>query len=100
MKRPPMVMSIKIGSNEQGSGANFALWIPLFIIGPIALILLLALLLVALPFLFLSFLFTFNWEWWRRLWYWIPAFFDLMHSMVGLNVDIVNKENTVYINVI
>jgi hypothetical protein len=98
MKHPPMLMAIKFGSIEKRSG-NFALWIPLFIIGPIALILLLALLLIALPFIFLSFLFTCNAAWWRRLWYGIPAFFNVMHSLPGLNMDIKDKKNIVYIDI-
>lgn len=99
MKRPPMFMVIKIASNERESGSSFDLWIPLFIIGPIALILLLALLLISLPFIFLSFLFSWNAAWWRRLWYGIPSFFQLMHSLPGLNVDVENKRNTVYLDI-
>jgi ABC-type transport system involved in multi-copper enzyme maturation permease subunit len=98
MKRPPMVLSMKFRSIE-GEGSRFGIWLPLFIIGPVALLLLLVLLLIVLPFVFLSFLFTMNTVWWRRLWYGIPAFFRLMHSLPGLNLDVENKKNTVYLDI-
>ena len=57
MKRPPMVVSLHFRSyDEDRKNEWFKLWLPLFIIAPVALIVLLALFLVTLPFLLLSFL--------------------------------------------
>jgi hypothetical protein len=95
MKRPPMIVSFKINSKDTKHG--FGLWVPLFIIGPIALIILLALFLVALPFILLSFLFTWNLRWWRYLIMGVPAFFNTMHSLPGLKIDISDKQNDIYI---
>lgn len=93
MKRPPLLLSLKFGKKENSHG--FGLWIPLFIIGPIALIILLALFLVALPFMLLSLVFTWHLGLWQRLIMGVAAFFDTMHSLPGLKVDINDGENIV-----
>lgn len=98
MKRPPMVLSLHFsshGKDEEGEG--FRLWLPLFIIAPVALIILFALFLVALPFLLLSFLFTWYTGWWRILWYGIPVFVNTLHELPGLNVDIEDRKQKIYI---
>jgi hypothetical protein len=95
MKRPPLLLSLKFGKKEKGHG--FGLWIPLFIIGPVALIILLALFLIALPFMLISLVFTWHLGLWQRLIMGVAAFFDILHSLPGLKVDIEEGENIVYI---
>ena len=95
MKRPPLMLSLKFGRRENNHG--FGLWIPLFIAGPIALIILLALFLVALPFMLLSLIFTWNPGIWQKLIMGVSAFFDTMHSLPGLKIDVDDGKNVVYI---
>jgi len=97
MKRPPMLLSLKFGSDGDKDGGGMHLWIPLFIIGPVALIILLALFLVALPFILLSMLFTWQLRWVRWIIYGIPAFFSTMHELPGLKVDIQDSKQKIYI---
>jgi hypothetical protein len=97
MKRPPLLLSLKFGKREDGHG--FAIWVPLFIIGPIALIILLALFLVALPFMLLSLIFTWHLGLWQHLIMGVAAFFDTLHSLPGLKLDIDDGKNIVYITI-
>jgi hypothetical protein len=100
MKRLPMIVSLQLRShNEDGESEGCRLWVPLFIIAPIAIIILLALFLVALPFLLISFLLTWYTGWWRILWYGIPAFFNTLHALPGLNVDVENQKQKIYITI-
>jgi hypothetical protein len=84
MRWPPYLMQLKFRSPDHG----FSIWLPLFIIGPIALIFLLALFLIALPFLLISLLFTWRWYWLEYAIIGIPAFFAIMWSLPGLKVDV------------
>ena len=84
MRWPPYLMQLKFRSPNHG----FSIWLPLFIIGPIALIFLLALCLIALPFLLLSLLFTWRWYWLEYAIIGVPAFFSVLHSLPGLKVDV------------
>ncbi len=84
MRWPPYLMQLKFRSSQHG----FSIWLPLFIIGPIALIFLLALCLIALPFLLLSLLFTWRWYWLEYAVIGIPAFFAIVWSLPGLKVDV------------
>jgi len=84
MKWPPYLLQIKIINTEH----SFSLWIPLFILGPIILVILLALLLIALPFIFLSFLFTWEPRWWRCISVGIPALFNMITSLPGSKIDV------------
>ena len=93
MRWPPYLMQFKIRSPQHG----FSIWLPLFIIGPIALIFLLALFLIALPFLLLSLLFTWRWYWLEYAVIGIPAFFAIMWSLPGLKVDVEDGEQHVVV---
>jgi len=84
MRWPPYLMKIRI----RGHRYSFGLWIPLFILGPIALMFVLALFLIALPFLLLSFLFTWRWHHLRYITFGVPAFFRIICTLPGLKVDI------------
>jgi hypothetical protein len=72
----------------RGHRHAFGLWIPLFIIGPIALIFLLALFLIALPFVLISMFFTWRWGYWRYAAFSVPAFFRIICALPGLKVDV------------
>ncbi len=93
MKMPPYMLKLRFQNPQHA----FSIWLPLFIIGPIILILLLAVLLIALPFIFLSFLFTWRTDWWR----WLrkaPAILDILLSLPGLKIDVENGEKNITID--
>jgi hypothetical protein len=100
MKCPPMIVSLRFYSHEEDEeSGGFRLWVPLFIIAPVAIVILLALFLIALPFLLISLLFTWDIGWWRILWHGIPAFFNTLHELSGLNVDVENQDKKIFIGV-
>ena len=90
MKMPPLLLKVKVIDTKH----RFSIWLPLFIIGPIVLILALALLLVALPFILISFLFTWEsdyWRWVRKL----PALAEVVMSLPGLKIDVEDNDRQV-----
>jgi hypothetical protein len=93
MSWPPYLLKIRI-ENEDNS---FPIWLPLFIIGPIVLILLLAVFIIILPFVLLSMIFTWELGWWRPVFLFIPAFFRLITQLPGLQVDVGKENSRVYI---
>jgi hypothetical protein len=85
MKRLPLWMTIKIYSRAH----HVNLWLPLFILGPVALIVLLALFLFSLPFLLFSLIFTpegWDWAWWG-----LTAFFTTSYSLSGLKIEVESR---------
>ena len=100
MNRPPMLITLKFHSNDDDEyGRGFSLWIPLFIIVPVVLLITLALFLLALPFLFVYVLVSWDIRWWRYLRYGVPAFFETMHALLGLKVDVEDNKQKIYIDV-
>lgn len=87
MKWPPYLLQVRIRNRRH----SFAIWLPLFILGPIFLVLVLALCLIALPFALLSFLFTWRWAWWRTAFFSIPFIFRVLFSMRGLRINVEDK---------
>jgi hypothetical protein len=99
MTRPPTLMVVKVRNFDDRDGEGVNLWVPLFIIVPLVLLILLALLLIALPFLFLYVLFTCDTRWWKYLRYGVPAFFETLHALLGLKVDVEDRQQKIYIDV-
>ncbi len=93
MKWLPYLLKLRIKHGRHG----FSLWIPLFIIGPIALVFLLALFLIALPFILLSLLFTWRWDLGQSVFLGIPAFFRIVCSLPGLKVDVEDHEHHIVV---
>ena len=105
MKRPPMVMRVQI----RGAERRFRLWLPLFLLLPLALILLIVLSPVILVAMIMARLTGRG----RRLWLaaraslgmlcsvrGIRAAFDVICSMPGLRVDVRNNKERVYVSII
>jgi hypothetical protein len=84
MNWPPYLLKIAIENEEH----DFNIWLPLFIIGPIVLILLLAVFIIILPFALLSLIFTWELGWWRPVFLFFPAIYRLITQLPGLNVDV------------
>jgi hypothetical protein len=93
MKWPPYLLKIKFQNQRHG----FALWLPLFLIGPIVLVFLLAIFLVLLPFALLAMLFTWRASWWRPMLFSMPALLRLLCYLPGFKVDVAGKDGHVYI---
>ncbi len=98
MKMPPMFATVKINQQDGDEEEGFTLWIPLFIIVPLTLIILLALFLVALPFLILSVILTWRFDWLRWLAFAVFAFFQMASELPGLNIDVLDGRQKVFID--
>jgi hypothetical protein len=94
MKRPPLLMHVRF-RNEQ-KDTDFGLWLPLFLLLPLALVVLIILsplILIALLVLWPS-----GWSGWAlRV---LGTAFPVYCSMRGLKVDIENRQNYVYVSVV
>jgi hypothetical protein len=88
MKWPPYLLKLWFRNGRHSFGP---IWLPLFILGPVFLIILLALCLIALPFVLLSFLFTWRWTWWRTVLLSVPAFVRILCALPGIRVDVGDK---------
>ena len=93
MNWPPYLLKIRIENDD----SSFPLWLPLFIIGPIVLILLLAILIIILPFALLALIFTWELGWWRPVLLFFPAMYRLITQLPGLKIDVGDDNNRVYI---
>jgi hypothetical protein len=90
MKRPPMMMHVKVQSEEK----NFGLWLPLFLLIPLALVVLI----ILSPLLFVVFLIWPDWAIWglKVLW----AAFESFTAMRGLEVDVQDNRRQVHVSVV
>jgi hypothetical protein len=92
MKRPPMLMHVKI----QGEDRGFGLWLPLFLLLPLALvvfIILSPLILIALIVLWPS-------GWGKRALLILWTALETFCSIRGLKVDIKGRQQCVFISVV
>jgi hypothetical protein len=96
MKWPPYLLKLRFQNNLH----SFALWLPLFLIGPIVLVFLLAVFLIILPFAVLTILFTWRLGWWQPVLLSIPSVFYLLHNLSGLKVDVEDNDGHLYISFI
>jgi len=91
MKRPPMLMHMRFQNDKH----KFGFWLPLFLLGPILLVMLIALsplILIALLILWPS-----GWGRWAVLTLW--ASIVSLFSLKGFEVDVQNGNECVYISV-
>jgi hypothetical protein len=93
MKWPPYLLQLRFRNRRH----SFAIWLPLFILGPIFLIILLALCLIALPFVLISLLFTWDWHWWRTIFLSVPLTFRILFSLPGLRVNVEDRNTKIVI---
>ncbi|HUT67227.1 MAG TPA: hypothetical protein VMW86_01580 [Dehalococcoidales bacterium] len=92
MNRPPMLMHLKI----QGEDTNFGLWLPLFLLIPLALVVLI----ILSPFILIGVLVLWPSGWGKlallALWAAIVSFCSLR----GLKVDVQGRRESVFISVV
>ena len=94
MNMPPMTMQMKIRKPDR----DFGLWLPLFIIVPLVGIIAFALFLVILPFLLIAVIVQWRRGLWRPLLFFWPAVITLFTALRGLEVDIDNNREKVYLS--
>ena len=92
MKWPPMLMHLKI----QGEDKGFGLWLPLFLLLPLALVVLI----VLSPLILIAILVIWSSGWGERTLLVIRTAFTIFCSMRGLRVDIQSRNQYVYIYVV
>ena len=93
MRWPPYLLKMRFLNHDHDCG----LWLPLFLIWPVALVFLLAIFIVLLPFALLELLFTWRSGWFYSLLSGIPALFRLLGNLRGLEFDIGGKEGSVHL---
>jgi hypothetical protein len=92
MKLPPTLMHVRI----RGEDGNFGIWLPLFLLLPLALVIFI----ILLPFILIAIIVLWPSGWGRRalLTLWIAP--QLLYSLRGLKVDIKNEAQNVFISVV
>ena len=97
---PPMVLRVRIENRQR----RFGLWVPLFLVGPLAMVLILLLAVLLLPFIPIAAVVL----WRRGLGRWVllgtflllrtgPLLFRLLCALRGLTVDVDSGPEQVYI---
>ena len=92
MKRPPTLMHVKIKGEER----RFGLWLPLFLLLPLALVILI----ILSPLILIAVLVLWPSGWGKRALLLLKAAFEVFCSMRGLKVDIQSRNQCVYISVV
>ena len=92
MKRPPMLMHVKI----RGEGRGFGLWLPLFLLLPLAL----AAFIILSPLILIAILVFWPSGWRKRALLIFRAAFEVFNSMRGLQVDVQSDHHCIYISAV
>ena len=92
MKHPPMLMHVKIRREKRG----FGLWLPLFILLPLAL----ALFIILSPLILIAILVLWPRGWRKRGLHIFGAAFEILCSMRDLKVDVQNENHCIYISAV
>ena len=92
MKRPPMLMHLRIQREETG----FGLWLPLFLLLPLALVVLI----ILSPLILITVIVLWPNSWGKRALLILKTSFEIFCSMRGLKVDIQSSNQCVCISVV
>jgi hypothetical protein len=92
MNRPPMLMNIKVQNEER----DFGLWLPLFLLWPLALVVLI----ILSPLILIGVLILWPSGWGKWALQVLGAAFSISCSMRGLEVDVEHRDQVVYISVV
>ena len=92
MKRPPMLVHVKI----RGKRCRFGLWLPLFLLLPLAL----AAFIIMSPLILIAVLVFWPSGWRKRALHIFGAAFEVFNSMRGLNVDVQSDHHCIYISAV
>ncbi len=89
MNRPPMILQVGVNKRD----GRFRLWLPLFLLFPFLLVFLLLL----APFLMLAALALWSFGLGRPFLLVIPVTLSILWALRGLEVDVKNRKEAVYI---
>ena len=92
MKCPPMLMHLKF----QGEDRGFGVWLPLFLLLPLALVVFI----ILSPLIFIAVLLLWPSGWGKRALLVLKAACEIFWSIRGLRVDIQGINQCVYISVV
>jgi len=92
MKRPPMLMHVKI----RGKRCRFGLWLPLFLLLPLAL----AAFIILSPLILIAILVFWPKGWRKRALRIFGAAFEILCSMRDLKVDVQSDHHCIYISAV
>jgi hypothetical protein len=87
-----MLMHLRIQGEERG----FGLWLPLFLLLPVALVVLI----ILSPLILIAVLVLWPSGWGKRALLVLRAAFEVFYSMRGLSIDIQSSNQCVYISVV
>ncbi len=93
MSWPPFLLKLRFKNSEH----SFALWLPIFLVGPVCLAFLLAVVLILLPFAILTVIFTWEPGWLRFELLFVPSMLRLLSQLRGLLFDVDGSKGHVYI---
>jgi hypothetical protein len=92
VKRPPMLLRVKI----QGENRGFGLWLPIFLLLPLALVVLI----ILSPIILVAVIVLWPIGWGKRALLVLGAAFQVFCSMRGLKVDMRSRQQYVYISAV
>ncbi len=96
MNRPPYLMRVKI--NEPDS-KRINLWIPLFIILPFITVIAIVTMLILAPFILIATIIFWRFWWFKPLVFAVPLFLGCLCALRGLEVDVNNNNEKVFISI-
>ena len=91
MKRPPILMHLRF----QGEDRGFGLWLPLFLLLPLALVVFI----ILSPLILIAIIVLWPSGWGKRALLILRAAFDVFCSMHGLRVNVQNSKQCIHISV-
>ena len=92
MKCPPMLMHLRFQGKERG----FGLWLPLFLLLPLAFVVFI----ILSPLILIAVLILWPSGWGKRALLVLKAAFEVSCSMHGLKLDVQRSNQCVYIHVV
>lgn len=84
MKWPPYLLKLRFKDDRHEVG----LWLPIFLLGPVALVFVLAFFVILLVFAILATVFAWQVRWWKPVILGMPALLRLFWSLRGLILDV------------
>ena len=92
MKRPPMLLHVKIRGERRG----FCLWLPIFLLLPLAL----AVFIIVAPLILIAIPIFWPRGWRKRALHIFGAAFEVFNSMRGFKVDVQGNHHCLYISAV
>jgi len=94
MKRPPVIMKLRIDNRDK----KINLWLPLFLIFPLIAIIAAAIFIILSPFLLIAAIVLLFFGWGRVLLLFFPVVLVCIFALRGLEVDVKQDREKVFIS--